>query len=90
MSMKARKNEKLAKASQSIMNAVDHQLRNNDPPEAMETYERLISQGFDDAEARQLIGSAISSETMMVLHHRKPFDLKRYILYLRNLPDLPA
>ncbi|MBF0420980.1 MAG: hypothetical protein HQL78_12535 [Magnetococcales bacterium] len=90
VSMKTIGNEKLSKASQSIMNAVDNQLRNNDPPEAREAYERLISQGFNDAEARQLIGSAISCETIMVLHHKKPFDLSRYVSSLNNLPDLPV
>ena len=75
--------------NRSILNTVDNQLRRNSPPEVKETYARLLSQGYSDKDARQLIGSAFSIESFMILMHHELFDLARYVATLRNLPRLP-
>lgn len=72
------------------MDSVDEQLRNNHPPETKQTYNRLLSYGFSDQDARQLIASAVASESFMVLTHEEMFDLARYTATLRNLPRVPS
>ncbi len=72
------------------MDSVDEQLRKNHPPETKETYDRLLSQGYGDQDARRLIASAVASESFMVLTHEERFDLARYIATLRNLPRVPT
>ena len=71
----------------TYLEIVDNQLRQNDPPEARQTYERLIAEGESDRSARLLIGSAIAYETYKVLATQTEYDLKRYIRHLNMLPD---
>ena len=77
------------RAAQSVMDSVDEQLSKMSPPEAKETYDRLLAQGYSDRDARQLIGSAVANESFMILMHGEVFDLARYTATLRNLPRLP-
>ena len=46
----------------AILETVENQLRDNDPPETRQTYERLVSAGYSDQEARELIGALVSTE----------------------------
>ena len=85
-----KKNNNLhAKANQAIMKAVDSQLLETDLPEVKETYDRLVSLGYDDIETRKLIGAALADETFMILKHKEPFNRARYVATLRDLPSLP-
>jgi hypothetical protein len=59
-----------------IFEIKENQLKDNNPPEAKSTYERLISQGFDDLQTRKMIGQCLSEEICEVLfpdqhHHTK-------------------
>lgn len=47
------KNEKL---NEQILEIIKNQLKNNDPPETKETYDRLLKQGFNDLQTRQMMG----------------------------------
>ena len=67
----------------------ENQLRDLDPPETKQTYERLIAEGFSDEEARRLIGSVVATEIFYLLRDEKPFDLKKYTRALSHLPGLP-
>src|SRR3954470_3989410 len=51
----------------AILEIVDNQIRNHDPPEALATYDRLIGQGHSDKEARRLIGCVVASELVGIL-----------------------
>ena len=75
--------------SAAILEAVDNQLRDLYPPEAKETYDRLIASGTSDKEARRLIAVALSSEMYRVLKDKKNYSPERYIASLRKLPKLP-
>ena len=55
----------------TILEIVDNQIRNHDPPEALATYERLIGQGHSDEEARRLIGCVIASEMVGVVNESR-------------------
>jgi hypothetical protein len=68
---------------------VENQLRDNEPPETRQTYERLLREGHSEAEAKDLIGAAIAAETYYILKKSGPFDRDRYVKMLNNLPKLP-
>ncbi len=73
----------------AILDVVENQLRNLDPPATKETLDRLISQGVAEDEARRLIGCVVASEIFDILKHKQPFDQDRYVMALRKLPELP-
>jgi hypothetical protein len=52
-------NENLKNA---VLEIVDNQLCDNTPPETRQTYQRLLKEGYNDQETRELIGVVVSSE----------------------------
>ena len=73
---------------QAILEVVDNQIRDLNPPQTKATYERLRKEGYSDAEARRLIGCVVSSEIFDVLKQQQPFNLDRFIRGLNRLPLL--
>ena len=74
---------------EQIFEIIKNQLRDNDPPETKATYNRLIKEGFDDLQTRQMIGQCLAVELFHVMKHGKPFDNERYIKNLTALPKEP-
>ena len=79
-------NKRLNKA---IHEVVENQLRDLNPPETKETFDRLIEEGYSEEEARTLIGYVVASEIFDILKYRKPYNHERYVEALRRLPELP-
>jgi hypothetical protein len=77
------------KLREQIFQVIENQIENNDPPETALTFSRLIKEGFDDFTVKQLIGQCIAIELFNVMKYKKPFDEKRYIKNLNNLPKEP-
>ena len=73
----------------AILEVVDNQLQANDPPETRHTFDRLISEGYSEEEAKKLIGSVVTVEIFDVLSKQEPFNQKRFVKALNNLPNLP-
>jgi len=73
----------------SILEVVDNQLQANDPPETRQTFDRLISVGYSEVEAKRLIGCVVSSEIFDVLKKQEPFNPERFAKALNGLPKLP-
>ena len=73
----------------AILEVVDNQIRDNDPPETSQTYARLVKEGHSKADAKRLIGCVVVSEIFDILKKKQPFDLKRYVEALGKLPELP-
>ena len=73
----------------AILEVVNKQLKDLDPPETKETYDRLVADGISDQEARRLIGCVVSSEIFDVLKKQQPFDHTRFVNALNKLPKLP-
>jgi hypothetical protein len=71
----------------TYLEVVDTQLRDNNPPETRQTYDRLRAEGISDKNARLLIGSVIAAETYYIMKTEKPFDHKRFVRNLNRLPD---
>jgi hypothetical protein len=74
---------------QSILEVVDSQIRELNPPATKETFDRLIREGHDPDEARRLIGNVVASEIFDVLTNMEPYDEDRFVRALHRLPDLP-
>ena len=72
-----------------IFEIIKNQMANNHPPETNQTYKRLIAEGYNDFVARQYIGQCVVVELFDVLKKGKPFDEKRYIKNLKQLPKEP-
>jgi hypothetical protein len=73
----------------AILEVVDNQLQANDPPETRQTFDRLISEGYSEEEAKKLIGCVVTSEIFEVLKKWEPFNPERFAKALNELPKLP-
>ena len=77
------------KLREQIFEIIKNQLRDNDPPETKETFDRLQKQGFDDFQIRQMIGQCLAIELFDVMENRKPYNNERYVRNLLTLPKEP-
>jgi hypothetical protein len=76
--------------NEAIHEVVENQLRDLDPPETKETFDRLIEEGYSEEQARTLIGLVVAGELFDILKYRKPYNRERYVTALRRLPELPV
>ena len=81
-----RGNKRLNKA---FMEVVDNQLRDLNPPETRQTFDRLLAEGFPEKEAKRLIGCVVAAEIYDVLRNNEPFEITRFTKALSELPKLP-
>lgn len=72
-----------------IMKIIDDQLVENEPPEVQKTLERLKYKGYEESEARKLIGQCVGVELFAMFNWDESFDQQRYVNNLLNLPDQP-
>ena len=78
------------KARKQILQIVENQLRQNDPPETKTTLERLMRSGYDNRDAKILIGQCVAVEIFNIFKKKTPFDNDRYVKNLSNLPKDPT
>ena len=76
-------------AGEAIIQAVENQIRDNDPPETKRTLERLMKNGESRANALRYIGSALTVEIFDALKNQKPYNHERYLRNLEALPKMP-
>ena len=72
----------------AMLEAVENQLRDEDPPETKQTYERLLREGFSSEESKKLIGAAILIEMNEMVRRNEKFKLERFVAELERLPDI--
>ena len=72
-----------------ILEVVRNQIRDNDPPETRQTFERLKSQGYSANEARRLISTAVTVELFHITRDGQPFHRERFVWNLAHLPREP-
>ena len=76
-------------AGEAIVEVVENQLADNNPPETKEALERLIKNGETRENAIRYIASVLSIEIFGALKHQEPYNDKRYLKNLKALPKLP-
>jgi len=69
----------------TILEVVENQIRENNPPETMKTLDRLLKKGYSKDDAMKLLGRVVVSEIYKVLKNKDPFDEERYAKALREL-----
>jgi hypothetical protein len=73
----------------TILEVVDNQIKNNDPPETAQTLKRLKNEGYSEKEAREFIGVVVSAEIFDVLKNKEEYNRERFVKALNNLPKMP-
>ena len=76
-------------AGEAIVEAVENQLKENNPPETKQALEKLLSLGESRENAIRYIASVLCVEIFETLKNNTPYNEKRYINNLNALPDLP-
>ena len=74
---------------EAFLEAVDNQLRDGTPTETWTTYERLQKEGHTAQEAKRLIAAVLACEFYEVAKSKQPYDQKRYVGWLLQLPKMP-
>ncbi|MEA2043360.1 MAG: hypothetical protein U9N85_12530 [Bacteroidota bacterium] len=74
---------------EQIFGIIKNQIRDNTPPETKKTYDRLIKNGFDDLQTRQMIGQCLAVELFDAVKFGKSYNNERYIKNLKALPKEP-
>lgn len=72
-----------------ILETVDTQIAEGTPPETRLTFERLVAEGYGPVRAKRLIGVLVAIELTDEFVFRQPFNEKRFVEFLRKLPELP-
>ena len=78
------------KARAAILDAIKNQIRDLNPPETKQTYDRLVAEGHSSDEAMRLLGCALASELFAMMKQEQPYNQARYVEYLHRLPRLPG
>ncbi|MDD2335205.1 MAG: hypothetical protein PHD01_01355 [Geobacteraceae bacterium] len=81
--------EKKPRVNKLILEVVEKQLDSCKPVQTRETLERLTAQGFNEEDAKHLIGSAIVAEMRSIVSEGRPFQEERLVSLLQDLPRLP-
>ncbi len=76
-------------AGEAIVEAVENQIAENNPPETKQTLERLMKTGESRENAIRYIACALSVEIYGALKNNEPYNNERYINNLKALPELP-
>ena len=68
-----------------IIEIVENQLNDNNPPITTETYNRLIKAGYTSDIAKEKIATIVVEEIFDVLKHNSEYNEKRYTKKLKKL-----
>ena len=70
----------------AMLDTVLEQINTGDPPEARETYDRLVFGGASNSQALQLMAGVLRVEMNRMLTESTPFDAERYSELLKKIP----
>lgn len=74
---------------QQIFAIIDNQIKSGDPAETKQTFDRLVKSGCSTTDAKKYIGQCVAVELFNIMKYKQPFDEKRYVRNLLNLPKEP-
>lgn len=72
-----------------FLDTVAEQLKDNNPPAVLATYQRLQQLGYNEVDARNLIASCMAAEMFDMIEENRMFQSDRYEELLLQLPELP-
>jgi hypothetical protein len=73
----------------TILQVVEQQIRDNEPPATRQTYARLLGEGFVEQEAKKLIGYVVAAEVFGVLREGRRYSEREFTAKLQALPRPP-
>lgn len=73
----------------AILEVINNQIKNNDPPATKQAFDRLRKEGCSKEEVLKLIGYVVASEVFTVLKENRSYDKVKYVAALNALPKLP-
>jgi len=68
-----------------MLQTVEKQISDNDPPAAREAFERLVKNGHDEGTAKEMIASIIAEEIYVMMKNDQKMDLAHYTSRLAKL-----
>ncbi len=68
-----------------IIQSVEVQIRDNDPPATKATFERLVAGGYDEATAKDMIASVIAEEIYLRMKENKTINEETFAARLAEL-----
>ncbi len=68
-----------------IMQSIEVQIRDNDPPAVRETYERLLANGRDETTAKGMIASIIAEEIYLRMKENRTINEEMFAARLGEL-----
>lgn len=74
----------------TLIQAIENQLENGEPPAAKAVYNKLTLVGYEREEILELMAHVLAIEIDAMLEADRPFDSQWYESALRALPELPA
>lgn len=69
-----------------VIQSVETQIRDNDPPVTKATFKRLIAAGHDEASAKEMIASVIAEEIYLMLRENRTMNVESFASRLEMLP----
>ncbi len=69
----------------AMLDTVLNQIETGDPPEAKNTYDRLMASGQSKSQALQLMAAALRVEMNRMLSEATPFDNTKYAALLAKI-----
>ncbi|WP_070987760.1 hypothetical protein [Halofilum ochraceum] len=79
-----------AQLRKAVLDAVEKQITDGEPPETAETLERLVGEGYPRNEAVLMIGHVLAVEMFGIMKEERGFDHAGYARALSRLPQLPG
>ena len=68
-----------------VLEVVENQLRDSNPPITRITFNRLNGLGYSDERSKEMIGAIVVEEIFNVLKKQESFDLNRFTERLSDL-----
>ena len=70
-----------------IIEVVDNQINENEPPCTKEVYKRLMDRGYSSLKAKEMIASIVAEEIYCIGKGEKKFDVETYSKKVYSLVD---
>lgn len=72
-----------------LIEVIQRQIDDDDPPGAKEVYDRLITDGHAEEEVYGMVACALTSVIFASRRAERDFDAELYVERLRALPQMP-
>lgn len=76
-------------AEETLIQAIENQLETGEPAAAQATLNKLTLVGYEREETLKMMALVLADEIRQMLEEDRAFDIERYEILLRALPDLP-